>query len=154
MIHCILTPLCFIMSHRPHYFRSTFNTITVWLQNLNNLAYCIHTYKVTVTAVMYLNAFNSIQKLYLKMVTQWVLNLSSLGSSKHVNNTTLCSYIYTKQHRFNGQTQAHTTYTFIQNISYLTYTMYIQTCTFTDNNKHVEQERTVRLSMININIVI
>ena len=64
------------------------------------------------------------------------------------------SYIYTKQHRFNGQTQAHTTYTFIQNISYLTYTMYIQTCTFTDNNKHVEQERTVRLSMININIVI
>ena len=30
--------------------------------------------------------------------------------------------------------------------------MYIQTCTFTDNNKHVEQERTVRLSMININI--
>ena len=30
--------------------------------------------------------------------------------------------------------------------------MYIQTCSFADNNKHVDQERTVRLSMININI--
>ena len=38
------------------------------------------------------------------------------------------SYIYTKQHRFIGQTQANTTYTFIQkhihNHSYLTYTIY------------------------------
>jgi len=45
------------------------------------------------------------------------------------------SYIYTKQHRLIRQTQAHTTYTFIQKHiykhSYLTYTMYIQTCTFT-----------------------
>ena len=64
------------------------------------------------------------------------------------------SYIYTKQHRFIGQTQANTTYTFTQKHihkhSYLTYTMYIQTCTFTTllsfmnkkeqyivNNKHV-----------------
>ena len=63
---------------------------------------------------------------------------------------------YTIQHRFIGQTQAHITYTFIQNHtnkhSYLTYTLYIQTCTFTDNNKHVEQERTVRLSMIHIHV--
>jgi len=63
---------------------------------------------------------------------------------------------YTKQHRFIGQTQAHITYTFIQNHtnkhSYLTYTLYIQTCTFTDNSKHVEQERTVRLSMIHIHV--
>ena len=68
------------------------------------------------------------------------------------------SYIYTKQHRFIGQTQANTTYTFIQKHihkhSYLTYTMYIQTCTLTTllsfmhkkeqyivNNKQVEQER-------------
>jgi len=45
------------------------------------------------------------------------------------------SNIYTKQHRFIGQTQANTTYTFIQKHNhkhlYLTYTMYIQTCTFT-----------------------
>ena len=94
--------------------------------------------------------FNSIQfkKRYLKIK----------GPSKHVNNTTFFSDKYTKQHRFIGQTQAHTTYTFLQKHihkhSYLTYTMYIQTCTFTDNNKHVEQERTVRLRMININIAI
>jgi len=65
------------------------------------------------------------------------------------------TYIYTKQHRSIGQRQ--TTYTFIQKHtlthSYLTYKMYIQTCTFTtlsllntkehyiDNNRHVEQER-------------
>ena len=75
--------------------------------------------------------FNSIQKLYLKMV----YNLSSLGPSKHVNKYNKFSYMYTKQHRFIGQSQANTTYTFIQKHihkhSYLTYTMYIQTCTFT-----------------------
>ena len=78
--------------------------------------------------------------------------------SKYVNNTTtLHTYIQT-QHRFIGQTQANTTYTFIQKHihkhSYLTYTMYIQTCTLTTllsfmhkkeqyivNNKQVEQER-------------
>jgi len=66
------------------------------------------------------------------------------------------SYIYTKQHRFIGQSQANTTYTFIQKHinKHLTYTMYKQTCTFIKlssfmhkkeqyivNNKHVEQER-------------
>ena len=63
------------------------------------------------------------------------------------------SYIYTKQHRFIGQTQANTTYTFIQKHihkhSYNVYTnMYIhRTLSFMHrkeqylvNNKHVEQE--------------
>ena len=55
--------------------------------------------------------------------------------SKHVNKYNNYSNIYTKQHRFIGHIQANTTYTFIQKHihkhSYLTYTMYIQTCTFT-----------------------
>ena len=33
-----------------------------------------------------------------------------------------CSYMYTKQNKFIGQTQANTTYTFIQNISITTHT--------------------------------
>ena len=45
------------------------------------------------------------------------LKLSSLGPSKHVNKYNNYSYIYTKQHRFIGQSQANTTYTFIQNIN-------------------------------------
>jgi len=65
---------------------------------------------------------------------------------------------YTKQHKFIRQTQANSTYTFIQKHihkhSNLTDTMHIQACTFTDNNKHVEQERTVRLSMIILKIAI
>ena len=71
--------------------------------------------------------FNSIQKLYLKTVTQKVYNLFLLRPSHHVNKYNF-SYIYTKQHRFIGQTRANTTYTFIQKHihqhSYLTYTMY------------------------------
>ena len=102
-------------------------------------------------------SLNSIQKRYLKMVTQSVYNLSSLWPSRHVNKYNKFAYIYTKQHRFIGQIQAKTTDTFIQKHThkhpYLTYTLYIQTCTFTKlsliykkeqyiiNNKHVEQER-------------
>ena len=41
------------------------------------------------------------------MVTQYVSNVSSLGPSKHVNKYNKFSYIYTKQHRFIGQTQAN-----------------------------------------------
>ena len=48
------------------------------------------------------------------MVTQLVYNLSSLGPSKHENKYNNYSYIYTKQYRFIGQSQANTTYTFIQ----------------------------------------
>ena len=75
------------------------------------------------------------------------------GPSRHVNNYNNCSYIYTKRHRFIGQTQANTTYTFIQKHihkhSYNVYTnMYIhRTLSFMHrkeqylvNNKHVEQE--------------
>ena len=81
--------------------------------------------------------FNSIQKLYFKDGDPVSSQLFPRpGPSKHVikqyNNV---SYIYTKQHRFIGQTQANTTYTFLQKHIhkhlYLTYTMYIQTCTFT-----------------------
>ena len=66
-------------------------------------------------------------------------DLSFPGPSQHVNKYNNFSYIYTctKQHRFIGQAQANTTYIFIQKHSfihkhsYLTYTMHIQTCTFT-----------------------
>ena len=75
------------------------------------------------------------------------------GAIQTCEQYTNYSYIYTKKHWFIGQTQANTTYTFIQNISINAYTMYIQTCTFITllsfmhkkeqyivNNKHVEQE--------------
>jgi len=52
----------------------------------------------------------SIQKLYLKLLTQSVNNLSSMWSLKHVNNTT---FVHTYIQNI-GQTQANTTYTFIQ----------------------------------------
>ena len=99
----------------------------------------------------YFTQFNSIQKLYLKMVTQ--IFPGAIQTCEQNNN---CSYIYTKQHRCIRQTQEHTIYTSIQKHihkhSYLTYTMCIQTCIFTTsfmnkkeqyivNNKHVEQER-------------
>ena len=45
------------------------------------------------------------------VVTQSVYNLSSLGPSKTCEQYNMCSYIYTKQHRFIGHRQ--TTYTFI-----------------------------------------
>jgi len=42
--------------------------------------------------------FNSIQKLYLKMVTQLVYDLSSLRPSNHVNNTTQVHRTNTGKH--------------------------------------------------------
>ena len=45
--------------------------------------------------------FNSIQKLIFP------------GAIQTCEQYNICSYIYTKQHRFIGQTQANTTYTFI-----------------------------------------
>ena len=77
---------------------------------------------VAITTWRLLPIFNSIQKLCLKIVTQLDYNLSSLGPSKHVNKYNNYSYIYTKQHRFIGQSQANTIYPFIQNISINTHT--------------------------------
>ena len=50
------------------------------------------------------------------------LQLIFPGDIQTCKQYNMCSYIYTKQHRFIGQTQAHTTYTFIQNISINTHT--------------------------------
>ena len=67
----------------------------------------------------------------------------------------LFRHIKKKTHRTNiGTHNLHFHTKHVNKHSYLTYTMYIQACTFIDNSKHVEQERTVRLSMINIYIVI
>ena len=105
--------------------------------------------------------FNSIQfnsKTLFKDGDPISLQLIFPGAIQTFEQYNNCSYIYTKQHRFIGQSQANTTYTFIQKHihkhSFLTYTMYIQTCIFTTllslmnnkeqfivNNKHVEQER-------------
>jgi len=75
--------------------------------------------------------FNSIQKLYLKMVTQYNHNLSSLGPSKHVNNTTIVhTYIQNNTGSSDKHRQTQLTLSY-KNISINTYTMYTQTCTFT-----------------------
>ena len=42
------------------------------------------------------------------------LQLIFPGAIQTCKQYNICSYIYTKQHRFNGQTQANTTYTFLQ----------------------------------------
>ena len=82
--------------------------------------------------------FNLIQKLYLKMVTQKVYNLSSLGPSKHVNNTTMFhTYIQnnTCSSAKHSQTQLTLSY---KNISINTNTKLIQ-CIY----KHVHSPHSI-----------
>ena len=73
--------------------------------------------------------FNLIQKLYLKMVTQKVYNLSSLGPSKHVNNTTMF-HTYIQNNTCSSDTGKHNLHFHTKHIhkhSYLTSSIYCVT---------------------------
>ena len=82
-----------------------YQPIKVQVQESTSIS-CVVSYQGVTSQTLNL-IFNSIQKLYLQMVTQSVYNLSWLWSSKHelYNNLT---DINTKQHMFIRQTQAYT----------------------------------------------
>ena len=77
------------------------------------------------------------------------LQLIFPGAIQTCEQYTNCSYIYTKQHRFIVQTQANTTYTFIQKHihkhSYLTHTAVCHSCKCTLENCGLQGEISIFL---------